>query len=398
MKVKVISEYGLDEALLGLGLNFGLTSDMSLDDIKNNKDEVQDRLFLVAKKLSPMENAHNKFLRQIGVWLDIKAPTYWWLQMDQYRIGVTSSSESKMHSLTKRPFIPEDFSIQNLSGYRNIITQSFPEIDEDAEEWVKVAQYNDVFVSNQGRVKRLAWSKRTLDGKTRYFKERIYINTVNNFGYAHITIRPDNGKPKIHNVHRLVADAFIPNPENKPQVNHINGNKLDNRVENLEWVTAKENTQKAMAEGIKPKNYACYQGKFTQEEREDIIRRWENGETQAEIAKSLGVYSSRINSIVRGKYLYRQHFNEFQQFKKTFIDPLNELRDEYLETKNKALWDSILRLLPISYNQRRIVSCNYQTLRTILKQRKGHKLGEWAIFRKAVMEGVRYPEFLAGID
>ena len=83
-------------------------------------------------------------------------------------------------------------------------------------------------ISNLGRV----WSK----------KRQIYLKThKNNSGYFQVCLRAINGKSKKELVHRLVALAFIPNPHNKPTVNHKDENKDNNRVENLEWCTNEYN-------------------------------------------------------------------------------------------------------------------------------------------------------------
>lgn len=78
---------------------------------------------------------------------------------------------------------------------------------------------------------------------------KVLIQHKNKFGYMNVMLRKD-GKQKQHKVHRLVAQAFIPNPQGKEQVNHIDGDKTNNAVWNLEWVTPKENVNHAFRTGL----------------------------------------------------------------------------------------------------------------------------------------------------
>jgi hypothetical protein len=104
-------------------------------------------------------------------------------------------------------------------------------------------------------------------------------------GYPLVCLCVEN-KPKTLLVHRIVAETFIPNPLNLPQVNHINGVKTDNRVKNLEWVTCLENVKHAMETGLS--RWGKNKGKktrFTDEEVAFYLRLYENGATLDEVAR-----------------------------------------------------------------------------------------------------------------
>lgn len=107
------------------------------------------------------------------------------------------------------------------------------------EIWKDIKGYEGLYqISNFGNVKSLNYRRLGFSKNLSLIKEP--------HGYFQVRF-----KNKTFKIHRLVAETFIPNPENKPQVNHIDGNKLNNNVENLEWCTAQENIIHAFKIGLK---------------------------------------------------------------------------------------------------------------------------------------------------
>lgn len=124
------------------------------------------------------------------------------------------------------------------SGSSPDMTASLQEFD--LEVWKDVVGFDEYFqVSNFGNV----YSKRT---------NKVLKQTVSRKGYSSISTRIGGRNGKCYNlrIHRLVAEAFIPNPDVKDQVNHIDGDKLNNHVDNLEWNTQFENMQHAFRLGL----------------------------------------------------------------------------------------------------------------------------------------------------
>lgn len=155
------------------------------------------------------------------------------------------------------------------------------------EVWRNVIGYEGIYrVSNLGRIKSVK-------------KDLILSPKHNHDGYLRIQLWR-NCKAIFVSIHRLVAEAFINNPENKPFVNHINGTKCDNTVENLEWCTQKENIQHAWKEGLSKRQYNSKLSKSV--DQLDLNGNYiKTFPSTMEVERQLGIYHSKISNACNGK-------------------------------------------------------------------------------------------------
>lgn len=161
----------------------------------------------------------------------------------------------------------------------------------DNEKWLHINGYEELYeISNMGRVRSIFYFK-----KGRVMKPSLQM--VENYKRYRVNL-VKGGKAKCFKVHRLVAQAFIPNPENKLQVNHIDNNPLNNIVTNLEWVTNLENSHHSMNQGRLNRGSKNGMAKLNEEE---VIKIRTSNLSVLDLSNKYKISKSAIKNILNNK-------------------------------------------------------------------------------------------------
>lgn len=163
------------------------------------------------------------------------------------------------------------------------------------EIWKPVKGYEGFYeVSNLGRVKSLD----RIDSLGRNHKGIILRPNHNRHGYEYVCLRK-NGNKKFKNIHRIVAEAFIENPSELPQVNHKDEDKTNNRVDNLEWCTAKYNMNYGDRNKKAGLSLRGANAKITEDDVREIRTLSKKGVTQDVLAEMFGISQTQVGRIIR---------------------------------------------------------------------------------------------------
>ncbi len=167
-------------------------------------------------------------------------------------------------------------------------------------QWKTIEGHPDYEVSDTGQVRRI----RTVQGSP----EGRILRPKARGGYLRARLRVA-GRDQLKSIHRLVAVAFIPNPQAKPCVNHLDGNKENNRVDNLEWCTHKENSRHASTMGLlsdrRGENHP--NAKLSNAQVREIKALCQKGAKKSRIAARFGTTPSNVRMICRGATRAKDH-------------------------------------------------------------------------------------------
>lgn len=162
------------------------------------------------------------------------------------------------------------------------------------EIWKTIEEFNNYEVSNYGRVRRKECVIVYSNGAVTNYKEKILKQEITRGIYLRVTFSQNNVQKRFQ-VHRLVAKYFIKNPENKPCVNHIDGNGMNNNVSNLEWCTHSENERHS----YNVLGKINHNRKLTESQIKDILQNCfkSNGLKKSNVSLFANKYSVSVNTI-----------------------------------------------------------------------------------------------------
>lgn len=326
----------------------------------------------LAKRLANAGTDHSKFLRMIVVYADITAPMYWVAELDTYKVGTVRNSCSLQHKGASRDFNIRDFTVipevyETLSPIKTKKEHKlvYEDVAEDDFKLYKAGDREYKVFSN-GKIVALEFERKdTIGNRTKHFKEKTIKPSQNRDGYYCVNL---GGRVCLEKwtVHRLVATLFLEKPNGDYEVNHKDGNKGNNNVSNLEWVTHSENE----------------------------IHKNENGLSGRTIHTNYTAYKNGYKS---GKYINKNNRNtelfELSRIWEENLENINSLRSAYVETNDYDYFLAMRSLMPMGYEYKFTWCANYQVLRTIYHARKNHLLPEWHTFCDWI-EGLPYAKEL----
>lgn len=214
----------------------------------------------------------------------------------------------------------------------------------DDEEWRTIFDFPNYEVSNKGNIR----SKEYNDSLGHLRNSKKLKKQVNNCGYEYVILSSKEEKHKTLTVHRIVAKTFIPNPEEKEDVNHIDGNKLNNNVNNLEWTTTQENIIKRYEIGIDGNNYK----RVSQFDKDGNLVGSFLSSYEAE--RITGISRTHIGGCCRGErltaggYVWKFEIEEPKKIEKLNTNIINANRYDFDKNKEMTISNIAADILSIS--------------------------------------------------